>query len=68
MLRQAQSQYEFHQTNFELINIKCHDIKHAIGAILSKNNFDRAEVEKINDVVSIYDTLVKTGNKRWIYC
>lgn len=63
MLRQAQSQYEFHQTNFELINIKCHDIKHAIGAILSKNNFDRAEVEKINDVVSIYDTLVKTGNK-----
>lgn len=63
MLRQAQSQYEFHKENIELINIKCHDIKHTIRTVLGENRLDSSEIERINEAVSIYDTLIKTGNE-----
>lgn len=63
MLRQAQNQYLFHKENIELINIKCHDIRHQIHSMLGEGNVDRSEIEKINEAVSIYDTLVHTGNE-----
>ena len=63
MLRQAQSQYLFHKENIELINIKCHDIRHQIHSMLGEGNVDHSEIEKINEAISIYDTLVHTGNE-----
>ena len=63
MLRQAQSQYMYYKENMELINIKCHDIRHQIHTMLGDGNIDRSELEKINEAVSIYDTLVHTGNE-----
>ena len=49
--------------NMELINIKCHDIRHQIHTMLGDGNIDRSELEKINEAVSIYDTLVHTVNE-----
>lgn len=63
MLRQAQAQYLYHKENIELINIKCHDIRHQIHGVLGQSNIERTEAEKISEAISIYDTLVHTGNE-----
>lgn len=62
MLHQAQKQYELHKENIDLLNIKCHDIKHRISC-LSGKNIDKSELDSINETVSVYDTFIKTGNE-----
>ena len=61
MLEQAKTQYAFHKENIDLINIKCHDIRHMIRGYLGR--MDEEEIERINESVSIYETLYHTGNE-----
>lgn len=61
-LHQSQLQYEGHRENAELINIKCHDLKHQI-ARFEANGIDRETVKNIEKLVAMYDTTVKTGNE-----
>lgn len=61
-LHQSQLQYEGHREKAELINIKCHDLKHQI-ARFEANGIDRETVENIEKLVAMYDTTVKTGNE-----
>lgn len=50
--------------NIEIINRKCHDIKHQLKAL--ENLEDREErrgyVKEIRDAISIYDAIYQTGN------
>ena len=61
--KNKQEQYELAKENIELINQKCHDLKHYIQVF---RNIDKAEFEAyLNDMeekVSIYEAIVKTGN------
>lgn len=64
LLKTDKKNSEITKQNIELINLKCHDLKHQIsslkdlgGEALQKSI---AEAEK---AVSIYDSSVKTGNK-----
>ncbi len=63
-LEQEARYYEMAQANMELINIKCHDLKHQISALKSmKNDQERiAEIEELQSAVLIYDHYAKTGN------
>ena len=57
---QAKEQYSVSKENIELINIKCHDLKHqlrALGGAVSP-----AVLRELEERVSIYDSTVKTGN------
>lgn len=63
MLRQEQKQYEISKKTIDLINIKCHDMKHQIRAISRQAAIDSATLQEMEDVISIYDSFVKTGNQ-----
>lgn len=61
LLQLEKEQYERQSQNIELINMRCHDIKHQIRSGLD------GEAEKyfdgIEELVNIYDSQVKTGNR-----
>lgn len=50
--------------NIELINIKCHDLKHQLAAIrrITDNEKWKAGLKEIEKAILIYDSIAKTGN------
>ena len=48
----------------ELINIKCHDLKHQIAALGSmKDESERkSSIDELGQAIMIYDSIAKTGN------
>lgn len=62
ILRESREQYEASRKNIELINIKCHDLKHQIRQIGQASHLDEGAIAEIEHVVSIYDGEVQTGN------
>ncbi|MFC4323701.1 ATP-binding protein [Litchfieldia salsa] len=59
ILKKDKDQFKVSQANIELINIKCHDLKHQLTHLSSKIN--KSELEELNKVISIYD-IPMTGN------
>lgn len=59
-----QDQYRISQENIELINRKCHDLKHQMAALTSiADSRERDEqIREMERSVMIYDSVVKTGN------
>lgn len=64
MCYRQQEQFKMSKENIEIINRKCHDLKHQIAAL--KTIKDPAEidrqVEEMEQAVMIYDAMVHTGN------
>ena len=60
----SREQYQLSAENVDLINRKCHDLKHQIAALRCIS--DRAQREEsiraLEQSVMIYDSVVKTGN------
>lgn len=57
---QDKRQYEIAKENIDIINIKCHDLKHKIRALRSSEATDE-ELSEIENAVEIYDSTVHTG-------
>ena len=53
---------ELQERNMELINLKCHDMKHQLRTMLEGKNLDPAFIEETQRTISIFDAQVKTGN------
>jgi len=53
---------ELQERNMELINLKCHDMKHQLRALLEGQNLDPSFIEETQKAISIFDAQVKTGN------
>lgn len=60
MVHSARTQYSKTKDNIDIINIKCHDLKHQLS--MFRDRIDSDELEKINAAVDIYDSKFKTGN------
>lgn len=60
ILRREKEQYELSKENIDIINIKCHDLKHQIS--LLRANASEEYIKEIEDAVMIYGATVKTGN------
>lgn len=60
LLSREREQYLMTKENIEIINEKCHDLKHQIS-ILRKDKSDRY-ISEIEEAVMIYDSTVKTGS------
>ncbi len=58
---QEQEHYALSKENIEIINIKCHDLKHKLEAF--RGRLDADEIREMEDAVMIYDSVVKTGNE-----
>lgn len=57
-------QYELSKANIDLINQKCHDLKHQVHALrhISDDGYRKRVLEDIESSVMIYDSMAKTGN------
>ncbi|MBR4800854.1 MAG: sensor histidine kinase [Clostridia bacterium] len=53
---------ELQEQNMELINLKCHDMKHQLRSMLEGQNLDSEFIEETQKAISIFDAQVKTGN------
>ena len=63
MLKEKEHQYELSKETIDIINQKCHDLKHQIRTLRKGNAVINEEViREIEQAVDIYDTTVKTGN------
>lgn len=70
-------QFEQSRENIELINIKCHDMRHKMEVWERRGGqVDGAELAEMKQLIGIYDSPVKTGNdildtiltERSLYC
>lgn len=63
LLRQREKeQYKISKTNIELINMKCHDLKHQIRNIGTIGALNEQSVKEIENLIQIYDSALHTGN------
>lgn len=54
--------YELAKENIDLINMKCHDLKHQIHNIGKNETLDNKYIKSIEESIMIYDSVIKTGN------
>lgn len=56
-------QYETIKENIDIINEKCHDLKHQLLALKGQSSIDSEYLHGIEQSIQIYDTMVNTGSK-----
>ena len=59
------AQYELSRTNIDLINRKCHDLKHQVAALRTVVPDDEREkyLAEIENSIQIYDSTIETGSE-----
>lgn len=63
MLKLEREKQVLSKETIEIINRKCHDLRHQIGMLERQTPEDRSKALKsISDAILIYDSIVKTGN------
>ena len=62
LLKQSSEQYALAKRNVELINMKCDDMKHQIRSVVGKE-ISPAAVKEIDEIISVYDANIRTGNE-----
>lgn len=63
LLYQEKENYAISKENIELINLKCHDLRHQIRTIGATQSISSDVVREIERVVSVYDSVVDTSNE-----
>lgn len=64
LFQEKKHQYEFSKENIEMINRKCHDLKHQLKAVEVAEVSERKEmIREVRKAVDFYDAVVKTGNE-----
>lgn len=66
MMQERSKQYLVSKENMEIINRKYHDLKHqisALKALSSSGGGGEASVKEIEQSLSMYDAMIKTGNE-----
>lgn len=57
-------QYQIYKENIDIINIKCHDLRHQIREMKnSQSSLSKEDLNNIENEIRIYDTKVKSGNE-----
>ena len=62
LLAQANRQYAIKKEEIDLINMKCHDMKHILYERHGACGLDDRIFSEMNKLISMYDASVKTGN------
>ncbi len=63
LLAQEHKQYALSKENIDLINLKCHDLKHQIRLIMQNDVIREETIDEIERAINIYDCAVKTENE-----
>ena len=59
--RQEKQQYDFSKETIDMINIKCHDMKHQIHRLRHSGTLSNEALKEVEKSIEIYDSIVKTG-------
>jgi len=59
--RQDKAQFESIKANMDVINMKCHDLKHILNKIEGK--LTEEEVTSLREAIEFYDSNIRTGNE-----
>ena len=63
LLKQEQEQHEMSRATVDVINRKCHDLKHQISALRHQSEADQEKsIAELEQAILLYDNLAKTGN------
>lgn len=64
LLYERQKQYKMSKENIEIINHKCHDLKHQIHALKQANSDELDHyIQDVEKSIMIYDSVVKTDHE-----
>ncbi len=61
LLGDERKKYEHEKANVDMINLKCHDIRHQLRAMNGK--MDPSAIGELSDAVDVYNTQIKTGSE-----
>lgn len=61
LLHKQEEQYHVSKANMDIINIKCHDMKHQISRMTRTT--DPKAIQELERIINIYDSSLKTGNE-----
>lgn len=56
-------QYEMTKENIDIINLKCHDLKHQLLVLKGNKSLDEDYLKQLSESIEIYDSAIKTGNE-----
>ncbi|MBR2288457.1 MAG: sensor histidine kinase, partial [Clostridia bacterium] len=63
LLREEQAQHALSRATIDVVNRKCHDLRHQIAALRHMDRDDREKsIAELEEAVLIYDSFPKTGN------
>lgn len=63
LMHHEKHQHDLNKQTVDIINIKCHDLKHQIGMLETMDTSERKEaIKELQRAVIIYDSIIKTGN------
>lgn len=64
LLKQEQEQNQLSRETVDIINRKCHDLKHQISALRTMSGREReASIQALENAVLLYENFVRSGNK-----
>lgn len=64
LLYERQKQYQLSKENIEIINHKCHDLKHQIAALRTAKEEELSQyIDEVEESVMFYDSVVETDNE-----
>ena len=63
LLYQKKEQYAISKETIDLINMKCHDIRHQIREIGKNKSLPDDAIREMEKSISLYDSIVHTGNE-----
>lgn len=61
LLREERKQYESVKENIDIVNMRCHDLKHQLEDLSYK--LTEGEIVRLKEAIKIYDSNIKTGNE-----
>lgn len=61
MLREQRKQYERNRKSIDIINMRCHDLKHRLADLAGK--LTQEEIASLQEAMNIYDSTIRTGNE-----
>ena len=62
LLHQSEEQFTQSKENVNLLNLKCHDLKHMVREYAGKRDIGEEYICDLENIINIYDSPVKTGN------
>lgn len=60
LMHESRENYEFEKSMIDLVNVKCHDLKHQLACLEKHRSAE--ELKELKDTIESYDSIFKTGS------